>query len=828
MLVAAVLSLSSALLAAPAATPPVTFVHRAPASGIAGAPLLIEGHILGASEVETALLYYRKAGADRFRHRELELVQGDHYRAVIPGPEVTAPAVEYYVVAVDFLQTQISAFASELHPASVPVTERAAETGADSDAAGPTPTPTPMPTPTPAVAPLEPGALVRDATAIASMGARTLADVLATFPGLEVTRDLSGFAHVAIRGVGGDGDVALLVDDQPVNDAYDGRALWDLPAGILHRVEVQIGPRRELAAADAVAGSVRVATGGAESQRMAIAAGTHASDRTSAAAHRRGSYAASAHGGLRFAPLVLSGFAAVNADDGTEATISRDAFSTASGRSQTPGPARDGGLSLFAGAGVSLSRLIPGTLDLLGRFAWEHRGAYVGRVDTYGPGGTIDAKLGLLQVRHALSFGDGRTLTTAVGLDAHQAERNYQLTPAGFAWGDRNGDGVPETFETGILETESHTTLAAFATVRTDLKLAAGHTLKAGVFATRRQTGSLAVRRNVDSAGAARGLGQIELGAPIAPLARNLAALQIADDWAVNSKTEVAVGLGAAYVSDLERFEASKLLSPHVGVSYRPSDAWRLKALYGSSVRPPTFAERTDKSATSLPSALAADRFVGNPHLNASARHQVEAGVEARTTAADVALEAAVSGWYARLAAAIASVAGSAATDPASQLARVDNRPPCDSFGADVEIRLALGGRSRVSLGGAWQRLREQSGAGRGTLLTTEPQLVGVLGLHVELPMVGGLDLIGRYGGERRNNARTVVERLRVYRLPAYTDITLAVRSPPLKDALRLGVAIHNLFDHDRRDPVPRPDLMPELLPREGFQILATVEVGAP
>ena len=42
----------------------------------------------------------------------------------------------------------------------------------------------------------------------------------------------------------------------------------------------------------------------------------------------------------------------------------------------------------------------------------------------------------------------------------------------------------------------------------------------------------------------------------------------------------------------------------------------------------------------------------------------------------------------------------------------------------------------------------------------------------------------------------------------------------------RVGLSFHNLLDVDRRDPVPRPDIMPELVPREGLLVLATVEIS--
>jgi len=77
-----------------------------------------------------------------------------------------------------------------------------------------------------------------------------------------------------------------------------------------------------------------------------------------------------------------------------------------------------------------------------------------------------------------------------------------------------------------------------------------------------------------------------------------------------------------------------------------------------------------------------------------------------------------------------------------------------------------------------------------------------VLGINLEIGELGELNLSARYGAERRNNVRTVLERLRSYRLPAYLLASAAARSRLCWDVVRFGVVAHNLFDIDQRDPV--------------------------
>ncbi len=87
------------------------------------------------------------------------------------------------------------------------------------------------------------------------------------------------------------------------------------------------------------------------------------------------------------------------------------------------------------------------------------------------------------------------------------------------------------------------------------------------------------------------------------------------------------------------------------------------------------------------------------------------------------------------------------------------------------------------------------------------------------------ISVIGRYGAERRHNVRTVTERLRPFAIPAAFVAHLSMRTKPLWGGLRLGVSLHNVLDTAGNDPSPRPDLT-DLVPREGFEALVSVEAG--
>jgi hypothetical protein len=83
--------------------------------------------------------------------------------------------------------------------------------------------------------------------------------------------------------------------------------------------------------------------------------------------------------------------------------------------------------------------------------------------------------------------------------------------------------------------------------------------------------------------------------------------------------------------------------------------------------------------------------------------------------------------------------------------------------------------------------------------------------------------VVVRAGAERRNNSRSVLELIRRYKIPAYSLITAQLRTEPLFGHFEVTAVAHNLFDHDFRDEVPRPDRVPGLLPREGLAGYFTV-----
>jgi len=97
----------------------VTFLHTPPAQAYKGKPVVVSGTILGADQVDFAVIVFKSSDSYEYEPRRMELVSGDLYQGIIPGEFVRPPAVEYYCYAVDFEGNRRIIFASQRKPQRV-------------------------------------------------------------------------------------------------------------------------------------------------------------------------------------------------------------------------------------------------------------------------------------------------------------------------------------------------------------------------------------------------------------------------------------------------------------------------------------------------------------------------------------------------------------------------------------------------------------------------------------------------------------------------------------------------------------------------------------
>jgi len=111
---------------------------------------------------------------------------------------------------------------------------------------------------------------------VLGLGARTVADVLRTLPGVDLVLSNDGRLRPAFRGLDQRADVLLLLDGQRVNDPLTGAAVDELPASVLERIEVIRGPGSALYGSNAFLGVVSLTTRDAGPLQTAVRYGSFA------------------------------------------------------------------------------------------------------------------------------------------------------------------------------------------------------------------------------------------------------------------------------------------------------------------------------------------------------------------------------------------------------------------------------------------------------------------------------------------------------------------------------------------------------------------------
>ncbi|HMV42780.1 MAG TPA: Plug domain-containing protein, partial [Leptospiraceae bacterium] len=95
---------------------------------------------------------------------------------------------------------------------------------------------------------------------IVDSGARNLADILKSVPGLEVFYDQFGFYKVALRGIRSKSGMLLMIDGHRMNNFYDGSTFIDIRADAIEKVEIIRGPGSSVHGTNALVGVINVVT----------------------------------------------------------------------------------------------------------------------------------------------------------------------------------------------------------------------------------------------------------------------------------------------------------------------------------------------------------------------------------------------------------------------------------------------------------------------------------------------------------------------------------------------------------------------------------------
>ncbi|WP_434299876.1 TonB-dependent receptor domain-containing protein [Corallococcus exiguus] len=651
-----------------------------------------------------------------------------------------------------------------------------------------------------------------------ALGARTVADVLDVVPGVSVSRDVQGFHRTAIRGLRNDAEVLFLLDGHRLNNFFDGKALMNLPVENLERIEVIRGPGSAVYGAGAFQGVVNLVTNHADGVRGAITTGGVPRDDGRLALATDGHLsAAHTSGDLRlFADLDLW------TQEGDSLVIDHDALddeSVAQGLRDVDQPAgrtRDGRFLLNAGGGVSYGLDSAGRVGITARYLSEKRDALVGLFDTVGNDSQLSWDVLLADLTWERPLSDGGQVRARLGFDQQSTDRMFQLTPLEF----RTGDGADRLFPEGLQEQTQVTVRTVTASVDADLALTKENHLTLGFVAEQQSLSQYDYTTNYTldgrlrpSPAAPEGLVDLTKGAASRRLNLGLSAQ---DQWTVLSALTLTFGLrlDAIQLPDAEAsgtLDASKMVvrvNPRVGLVIAASDALVLKALYGRAFRAPTPQELVER----IPDTdYNQGRFEGNPLLKPTTVDTFELGMDLVQAAGDTRVRVRANAFLQNFASPITPV------DTSGNIVPLRNRElGVRVYGVEAEARLEASKRAAAWVNASLSRAQDLEVPEQARLLTDVPQARFNAGVSMPLGDWVNLDVVVRSGAERRNNNRSTLELIRRYEIPAYSLITAQLRTEPIWEHFEVTLYAQNLFDHDLRDDVPRPDRVTGLLPREG------------
>ncbi len=664
---------------------------------------------------------------------------------------------------------------------------------------------------------------------IKALGARTVADVLDVVPGLSVSRDVQGFYRVGIRGLRNDAEVLFLLNGHRLNNFFDGRALMNLPVENLDRIEVIRGPGSALYGAGAFLGVVNLVTDRSEGVRVAVSGGgfPDREEGTFAPTLDAHASAAATAGELRlFGDLDVWGQSGDSAPIETDA-LNEDTITQRLRQANEPaGKTHDERLLFNLGLGLSYDFGDAGRLTSSLRFLTEDRTALMGLFDTVGPDSDLSWTVALLDVEYERTVAEGIQLRVRGYGDQQVSNRLFQLTPDNF----RTGDAADQLFPLGLQE-QTHVNVRTLGLgVDSDMVLGSANRLSAGLVAELQMLASYEYKTNYTLEDRVRptlttpeGLMNVKDIADGAATRRMTLGLFVQDQWTVISPLTLTFGVRADVTQlptadDAGAIDGTRLvpsINPRVGLVFAATDSFVLKALYGRAFRPPTLQELVE----SIPDTnYNQGRFEGNPLLRPATVDTVELGVDLIQAAGDSRVRLRGNAFYERFRSPIIPV------DTSGNIIPLRNRElGVRVFGVEAEARLEASKRANAWVNATFFRAEDLELPSQSRLLTDTPQARFNAGMSMPIGDWVNFDVVVRAGAERRNDTRSVLELIRRYQIPAYSLITAQLRTEPILDHFEVSLVAQNLFDHDLRDDVPRPDRVPGLLPREGQSVYLTV-----
>ncbi|HEX8441003.1 TonB-dependent receptor, partial [Archangium sp.] len=451
----------------------------------------------------------------------------------------------------------------------------------------------------------------------------------------------------------------------------------------------------------------------------------------------------------------------------------------------------------------------------------------VGLFDSVGEDSRLGWQVLLGDITYEHELSDRARLRARLYGDQQQTDRLFQIGPDNFRIGPEDNQLFPE----GLLEQTRVTVRSLGASVDSDITLFEGNRLSLGVVSEMQMLGDYGYQTNYTLDNRRRpSLTTPEGVVDILNLAGGAASRRLSfglfaqDQWTVAEPLTLTFGVRVdamqlpsvdTATNTLTGTHLVSTVNPRVGLVFSATDSLVLKLLYGRAFRPPTLQELVE---TIPDSHYNQGRFEGNPALQPAVVNTVEAGADLIQTAGESRVRLRANAFFQSFSNPIMSV------DTSGNIVPVRNRElGVRVYGAEGEARLEASKRATAWVNASLFRAEDAELTANHKYLTDTPQARFNAGVSMPIGDFINFDLVVRAGAERRNNTRSVLELIRRYKIPAYSLITAQVRTEPIGDHFELAVVVQNVFDSDMRDDVPRPDRMPNLVPREGVSAFLTL-----
>jgi iron complex outermembrane receptor protein len=612
-------------------------------------------------------------------------------------------------------------------------------------------------------------------------GARTIAEVLDTVPGLEVLTDNLGRSRIVVRGLpgglsfGGSENVLILLNGLKLNENVTGGATavnLDIPVDNVKKIEIVRGPGSVLRGPGAFLAVIDIVTESTDTFRR---------DELTLRAGSFRSFLYNFRYGTTFKDVSLAGFMEYAYSGGPSLlipadtqTVTDDALASLNvpPASRAPGETVGDRKSVDANLALGWRRL---HVNL--RHKEENAGGFLGLLDALGELNRLNTKQTTLDARYAHTVPRLGAVTLLAGYARSGAARFLDILPPGFTLLGGNGRTV---FPSGVVVQDSRNSQRVEVQGSLERELGPRHTVTVGTALERESTYGLEVISNIDFQTFVPLPRYQALPGLYPDQSRTVFSLFAQDAWTAARGLSVVGGLRAeAYTDD------GLKASPRVAVTYRLPRDLSLKASWARAFRVPSFAERFYPSP-----ALEVD-----PDLLRSRVDAFDVGALYRRGE----LQVTATGYFLALRDAIAPRPLFLPTGTAR--ARLANILAIDGRGLDVEATRSFPGGRSVQAAYSWQVPRWRDAALRLESLPVPRHSLRLaanfgVGDYVTLSP----SLTAR-GARRRAHGDPRAA------LPGYNLLDLVIRGRNFHPRWEVSASLHNLLGEEYWDPAPTDGL---------------------